>query len=182
MGQIIVAFLICGLSCCSNPSDKKVQADVQDSTLNKGQVDSDTIRNNDVDYFKLDTYLVNEVNDTSKLITVDNDCALLISPTNERIESMKKEYGEDFFTTADDATFYQGTAIGLLDSMKIKTVFTDKANVKFIGTSKSWTLNTSRKEFPAWNLIFFKKDKNPKIVATAGLTTDEIKSYFEVDR
>ena len=141
----------------------------------------DTIRNNDVDYFKLDSYIVNEVIDSSKLFMIDNDCALLISPTTERIESMKKEYGEDFFTIADDATYYQGTAIGLLDSLKIKTVSTTKSNVKFNGTSKSWTLNIMRKDYPAWNLVFFKRDKEPKIVGTAGLTTDEIKYYFGID-
>jgi hypothetical protein len=182
MRQIIVVFLICGLSCCSHPSDKKAQADIQDSAFRKEQIGSDTTRNNDIDYFKLDSYLVDEVSDTSKLFTIDNDCALLISPTLERIESMKKEYGEDFFTIADDATYYQGMAIGLLDSMKIKTVSTDKANVKFIGTSKSWTLNIARKGFPAWNLIFFKRSKEPKIISTVGLTTQNVKEYFEIAR
>lgn len=175
---LIVLFL--GLCCCTCQSDKKEKVDNPDSTLHNNHIGSDSVSNKDVDYFKLDSYLVSEVDDTATLVTVGYNCAIVLSPTSEQIESMKKEYGEDFYTIADDATYYEGTAIGLLDSVKIKTVFVTKPNVKLIGTKKSWTLNLSRKRYPAWNIVFFTKMKEPKVIGLAGITRHEIEDYFGI--
>ena len=103
----------------------------------------------------------------------------MIDPTDVQIQEMKKKYGEDdFYTMADDGNYYQATATKLLDSLGIKTVWANKPFVRFIGANKAWTLNLTRKGLPVWNLIFFNKMKEPKIIGTAGVTTEAIDSYF----
>ncbi len=131
------------------------------------------------DFFKLESYLDSDPVDTTKVQPIDYKCALLIYPNEKQIEEMKKEYGEDFFTIADDGNYYQGTAIGLLDSLKIKTISANKPFIRFIGTNKTWTLNLTRKGLPAWNLIFFARNKEPEIIGTAGLTTEKVNEFFQ---
>ncbi len=171
-----------GLWSCSRLSDKNVGNDGRDTLQNFGKVITDTASVNVNDLFKLDSYLDNKVIDTASLLTIDFDCAFIIYPSDEQMEEMKREYGEDdFFTIVDDGSYYHGTATGLLDSLQITTVSATKPFVRFIGVDKTWTLNLTRKGLPAWDLIFFKRNIEPKIIGTAGLKADEIKDYFKVD-
>ena len=182
MVKLAITIFVLGLWSCSRPSDKNVSSDGRDTFRNLGQVNTDTLSVNVNDVFKLDSYLDNKVIDTASQLTVDFDCAFIIYPTNEQMEEMKKEYGEDdFFTIMDDGNYYQGIAIDLLDSLQVTTVSATKPFVRFIGTDKTWVLNLTRKGRPTWNLIFFKKNREPKIIGTAGLTADEIKDFFKVD-
>jgi hypothetical protein len=182
MRHLTITILVLGLWSCSRPSDKNVGNDGRDTLQSLGQVNTDTVSVDVNDLFKLTSYLDNKVIDTVSLLTIDFDCAFIIYPTDEQMEEMKKEYGEDdFFTIMDDGNYYHGTAIGLLDSLQITTVSATKPFVRFIGTDKTWTLNLTRKGLPTCNLIFFKKNKEPKIIGTAGLSADEIKDYFKVD-
>jgi len=130
--------------------------------------------------FKLENYLVGEQPDVSKVQVIDYNCVVLIYPTHEQVEEMKKTEGEDeFYTIADDANFYQTRAIQLLDSAGIKTAGTQKQFVKFLGSESSWTLDVRKKNLPGWNLIFFNKKKTPQPTAAVNVTYDSIKSYFE---
>jgi len=182
MRHLAITIFVLGLWSCSRPSDKNVSNDDRDTLQNLVQVNTDTVRVNVNDLFKLDSYLDNKIVDTVSLLSIDFDCAFIIYPTDEQMEEMKREYGEeDFFTIVDDGSYYHGTAISLLDSLQITTVSATKPFVKFIGTDKTWTLNLTRKGLPAWNLIFFKRNREPEIIGTADLTADEINNYFKVD-
>jgi hypothetical protein len=180
LGITILSFMILG---CSRPLDNKSLVDKLDTLQSDGQEQIDTTKVDINELFQLKSYLDNRIIDSTNLLTIDFDCSLLIYPTDKQIEEMKKEYGEDdFYTIADDANYYQGTAIGLLDSLKINTITSTKPFVRFVGTTNTWTLNLTRKGLPEWNLIFFKTTKEPEIIGTAGLTADEINKYFTLDR
>jgi len=145
---------------------------------------SDTTKATEFDYdalFKLESYLASEQSDTSKVQTIDFDCAVFIYPTDEQIEELKKTEGEDnFYVGADDSNFYQSQAIQLLDSVGIKTADPEKKQfLKFIGSQNNWTLDIRKKNLPAWNLIFFKKDKAPQVTPTTMLTLEMVKTYFD---
>ncbi|HTH57528.1 MAG TPA: hypothetical protein VL728_15865 [Cyclobacteriaceae bacterium] len=130
--------------------------------------------------FKLENYLAGEQTDPSKVQVIDYDCAVLIYPTHEQVEEMKKTEGEEeFYTIADDANFYQTRVIQILDSAKIKTAGTEKQFIKFAGDRSSWTLDVRKKNLPGWNLILFSKKKAPQPTAAVNVTYDLVKSYFE---
>ncbi len=63
---------------------------------------------------------------------ISTSCAIIISPTDQKIDSMKKADGDDFYTVADDNLFYLATARQYLDSTKTKTIQKEaKGSVKF---------------------------------------------------
>lgn len=153
------------------------------TTINPIKISASNSTKTDDEYaaqFKLENYLAGEQNDASKVQVIDFDCAVLIYPTHEQVEEMKKTEGEDeFYTIADDANFYQTRAIQLLDSAGIKTAGTQKQFVKFVGGRSSWTLDVRKKNLPGWNLIFFSKKKAPQPTAAVSVTYDSVKNYFE---
>jgi hypothetical protein len=110
---------------------------------------------------------------------IDFDCAILIYPTDEQIEEMRREMSEDdFYIIADDNNWYQGTAIGLIDSLNIRMITASERYVMLKGHRKSWTLDIRKENSPAWNLIFFKTTKAPEVVSTVGLTIEQLREYF----
>lgn len=143
---------------------------------------SDSTKSGD-DYnalFRLENYLTGEQHDTSKVQVINFDCAVLIYPTHEQVEEMKKNEGEDdFYTIADDANFYQTRAIELFDSAGVKTAGTQKQFVKFVGDESTWTLDVRKKNLPAWNVILFNKKKGPQPTATISLTYELVKKFYE---
>jgi hypothetical protein len=129
--------------------------------------------------YDVQSYVTTKVED-SRTETIDFNCAIFIYPTDEQIEEMKKQMGEDdFYIVADDNNWYQGTAIGLIDSLNIKKVTAWERYLTLKGNSNSWTLDIRKENLPAWNLIFFNRTKEPKVVSTIDLTIDQVKEYFE---
>src|SRR5688500_9926642 len=113
-GKILVITLM--LASCG-PSKKEIVSEMKlvDKSAVSKPVDSVGTNQNESEYnygdeFKLDNYLVHVNIDSSDLEEVRESVALLIYPTDDQVEEMKKEYGEeDFYTVADDALWYQGT-------------------------------------------------------------------------
>ena len=129
-------------------------------------------------FFKLESYLTKNKIENGKYEIVDFDCEILIYPTIEQIYEMKKEEGEDFYIGADDSNWYQGQAIGMIDSIAIKKITATGQFLRLKGKQETWDLDIRKKNLPTWNLIFFKTNKEPKIVSTVDLTVDEVKEYF----
>lgn len=130
-------------------------------------------------YFKLESYLTKDKIENKNFEIIDFDCAILIYPTSDQIDQMKKEYGEEaFYTVADDNSWYQEQAIGMIDSVGVKKTTVKGQFLKLKGRQMTWDLDIRKKNLPTWNLIFFKTDKGPKIISTVDLTVDEVKKYF----
>jgi hypothetical protein len=128
--------------------------------------------------YALQSYLT-KATDSAEII--DFDCAVLIYPTEQQMEETKNTLGDDnFYIVADDNNWYQGRAIGLLDSLNIRHETAGGKYLTLKGRTKTWTLDIRKDNLPAWNLIFFKTTKEPRIIPTAGLSITEIKEYFEI--
>ncbi|MCE2996183.1 MAG: hypothetical protein ACK5RG_19660 [Cyclobacteriaceae bacterium] len=176
---IVVLFLVL-LNCSTHKEDKGVDTD-RVGTIMQPKSDSGPI--SDIDYFNIQSYLTLDSIIRDDLTIVDEDCAILVYPTEEQLDRMEKKYGsDDFYIIADDASYYQGMAIGLLDSLKVKTISAKKPFTRFVGTTKKYTIHIRKEGFPEWNLFLFKKDKEPVVIGTVGLNAEVIKGYFRNGR
>ena len=191
MKIVTAIFGIVFLTCCGqrpghDSADSEIKALSVDTPIIESTQKTSVLNSAKVEYtygdeFKLDNYLVYVHIDTNDLQTIEKTVALLAYPTDTQIEEMKKKYGEDdFYTIADDANFYQGTAIGLIDSLGIATVTAEKRFIEFRddNTKSSWTLDIRNKHASPWSIIFFKKGKKPQIVSTIDWDYEEMKNYF----
>ncbi len=157
---------------------KSIQTDRSDSTL--AELKKEVTRFSDPDsYTRLDSYLVDANPDTAVFQTINKDCAILVYPTEEQFEFMEKEYGEDFYTIADDNAFYQVQAMEVLDSLGVMTIIVgQKRYLKLIDRRREWTLDIRQSGAPGWNLILFSLGKRPKVVAAINIDSALIMEYF----
>jgi hypothetical protein len=176
----ITAFAL--LSCSkttdknSNAASDSLKLTIKDSVSNATAIDYDS-------YLKVESYVVPDQTDTSTCYVIDHDCAVIVNPTDKQIDEMIKLNGEDDFATiADDFSYYQSMAMQMIDSVGIKSESFEKQYVKFIGEKKSWTLDVRKQNMPAWNIIFFKKNKDPEIISAIDLTSNHVRDYFEVKK
>jgi hypothetical protein len=114
-------------------------------------------------------------------LIIDFDCAVLIYPTEEEIDEMRKKYGdEDFYIIADDNNWYQGMAIDMLDSVGIKKATVHCDSLRFRGEDKVWGFDLKRDSLSGWNIILFSRRKGPQVISAVDLTTREIRDYFDI--
>lgn len=129
-------------------------------------------------YLVLENYLT-----TSPTVRdrVDYTCAIFISPSDVQIERMKREYGEeDFYTVADDNSYYDYQASELLEKYDVKISHLEAGTLELIGEYMGWKIDTGKEGAPGWTLIFFNIKKRPKIVSSIDITEEVIKEYFKV--
>ena len=108
---------------------------------------------------KKDT-IANKINAIVDQDVITTACAIVISPTDLKIDSLKKVYKDDFYTIADDNSFYVATATSYLDSVKTKIIYKKSVGViKFKGTngvSEEINLNES-----LWEILLFNGKTEP---------------------
>lgn len=169
-----VLVLSFGLWSCSTKSENSATIEADSLKLDSTQMEELGSEN-------LEAYLVPDQIDTAQVQIIESSSAILIYPTEDQIENMKKEYGEeDFNTIMDDYQFYQAQAIQNIDSVGIKTITASKRFIRLKGDKRVWVLDIRKKNLPAWNLIFFKNDKAPEVVPTINVTTPIIRNYFDM--
>lgn len=180
-----ILIIVITLFSCSKPNSDSIQ-ELTDS-LPKSNTDIsyalsaiDTTHYDYDTYFQLESYLAKDKLGDTKFELVDFDCAILIYPTNEQIDEMQKEYGEDFYTIADDNSWYQAEALRLIDSLQVRELRTTNRFIRLKGESNSWDLDIRKKNLPAWNLIFFKTTKEPKIISTVDINVYSVSQYFDL--
>lgn len=184
MKQIFIIAAFALLSSCSKTSDTKLSEAPSPlpQSLPKSS-SADTAATTDLDYdsfFKLESYLTNDATNDSTLEIVD-DCAIIIYPTHEQVQEMKRSEGEEaFYIGADDALWYHAQVIDTLNHVGIKTIVPSGRFIRLKGREKTWDLDIRKKDFLAWNVIFFKTDKDPQIISTTDLTVEGVRAYFEV--
>jgi hypothetical protein len=88
-------------------------------------------------------------------------CAIILSPSDKTIDSLKKINGEDFYTYADDIMYYTNIATTYLDSLKIKTISkTSEGSITFhITSGKDTVFNLSDMN---WAILLFNGKDGPK--------------------
>ncbi len=192
MRQLFTLLLCLLLFDCSNKEKQVAASDTVSIEAPKTfQTDSSDIKTDELkkgvsrftdyeSYYQLDSYLVNTNQDTANFQTIDTTCAILIFPTEKQIELMQEEHGEDFYTIADDNSFYQSQAITFLDSLNIHTIIVgSKRYLKLIDENKKeWILDIRQNGAPGWNLIFFSSNKKPKVVPAIDVTNELIMGFY----
>lgn len=169
-GLLLVLIL---LTACSPGAKNESPVEVADTT----QISEDVYSN--AEFFSLASYLTNEPADPADVQQIDSSCIIVITPTMAQMDAMTKEYGDELESVVDDAFYYQGMALDIIDSLKIKSVNADtKSFLKLNGSTKSYTLNIRKPNLPAWNIVFFHKDKEPEIVSAVDITVEKALTYF----
>jgi hypothetical protein len=165
---------ICFLASCSSKQSSPDNIDPLKTA-------SDTTSFIDQHFYKIDAYLMTGSVDAKEEEVFESDCALLISPTDEQIAAMKKQYGEeDFYIIADDNVWYDANAMSLLDSVGVKVISPKKRYARLTGVNSQWILDLRGEGALPWNLIFFSTKKGPEIFSTVDLTAAQIRNYFEL--
>lgn len=171
--SLLIAFILA--SCTQTKKEEATQDSVAVAT------DTTSTQPSNENPFKLETYLVQGKVNGNDVQTISESSVLIVNPTDEQIEEMKKEYGEeDFYTIADDASFYQADAISLIDSVGVKRVNADKPFALFVGESMPLTVNIRKKDAPGWMLILFNKNKTPEIVPAIDVNREMLETYFDL--
>lgn len=179
--RMMLPLLLLVLTACSGK--KREQAEVVSSNAGETSADATIGTAAPLDYdalFKLETYLANPENDTSLLQVITESVALMITPTEAQVNALEAEYGEDFYTIADDASYYQAMAGMMIDSLGVNSVNASKPFVQFIGASDTFTLDIRKQGLPEWNVIFFNTKKSPEVIPAIELTEEKIRTYFEL--
>lgn len=180
--KIILAAFI--LASCTQARKEEATQDTL-TVVNKPSevaIDSNSVDSlSTEDLFKFEAYLVKSKVNGADVQTVSESSVLVVNPTDEQIDEMMKEYGEeDFYTIADDASYYQANAISIIDSLGVKSVSAEKPYALLIGDNAPWTINLRRKGAPGWMLILFNKSKTPEIVPAIDVNRELLTSYFEL--
>lgn len=137
MKFLIPVIIIFTLLSCSKTSDKN-SGGASTDTLQPAVRDSMNSSADSVDYLRLESYIVPDQNDTTSCYIIHHNCAVIVNPTDKQIDDMIKLNGEDDFATiADDFSYYQSTAMQMIDSVGVKTESSEKQYIKFIGDKNS---------------------------------------------
>lgn len=181
--KIILAAFV--LSSCTQQSKKEeTTQDTVAVVSNPSEVinDSNSVDSlSSEDLFKFEAYLVKSKVNGEDVQTISESSVLVVNPTDEQIDEMMKEYGEeDFYTIADDASYYQANAISIIDSLGVKSVSAEKPYALLIGDNAPWTINLRKKGAPGWMIILFNKSKAPEIVPAIDVNRELLTSYFEL--
>ena len=133
----------------------------------------------DANSFAIENYLTQRKIERNLIQKVDFKCAVLIYPDKDQVKDLESQGEEAYNTIVDDGNYYQGMAIGILDSLHIKTIVAKKRFILFKG-KQQWLLDIRKKNLPYWNLIFFMPNSIPTIVDAVGLEFDTVNKYFNI--
>jgi hypothetical protein len=164
----------CGVKTVDTDSSSVAIQENDDST----QIGFD--ENNYESFLKIENYQISEQPDEAEVRVIDSTAVILIRPNEAQLKEMEEKYGEDFYTIADDASFYQAEAMMRVDSVGVKKISVSPEHnyVHLKGTSRNWLLSIRKEGAPEWNVVFFDVNKGPEIVSAIDVTTAKIKEFF----
>lgn len=94
---------------------------------------------------------------------------VFISPSLKKIEKLKKEQGEDFYTIADDANYYYANATEHMDSLHEK--YTNQNETVILAYKDGTKTKVIPKQKSDWYSILY-KDRNFKVVDLINFTEE----------
>lgn len=173
----ILILLIC--SSCGVKNVETMSSSV-DSVSPDSTVATGFDENNYESFLNLDNYIASALPNPADVQIIDSSAVIIINPTEEQIKEMEEKYDEDFYTIADDNSFYQAEAMMRLDSVGIKTVNAEKRYLKLKGKNSEWVLDIRKEGAPEWNMILFTAEKSPEIVSSIDVTREKIREFFNL--
>ena len=130
--------------------------------------------------YKLDNFLTTSTD--SGIETIDFDCLVLVNPTKEQLEELRKILETDFDETLSINYTHSEAAKCIAESKGIRSIDATERFIRFTTTNQTWDLDLQKGKFPEWKFILFKKGKNPEVIPNTRLTLDKIDQYFETGR
>ncbi|HXB41100.1 MAG TPA: hypothetical protein VNZ49_11200 [Bacteroidia bacterium] len=130
-----------------------------------------------IDAFLLKSYWV-PISKDQEITVIKSSCAVFINPTDEQIEQMKKEDGEENFSTiADDQMYYTYEAQNFFKENKIDCLSPATRYLKFVTPDSEFVVDTRAKVSYGWLTILFNSDSLPKILTPIDMPR-VFKTYF----
>lgn len=128
--------------------------------------------------FRLENFLVSSL-PSSDYLTINDNAAIFIFPDSLQIMGMRERYSEeDFYTIADDNSYYISQARSYCEKKKIKIVDHTNRYIKFVTKTKEIYFDTKAKASLGFMAILFKTDGLPKIINAINIAT-EYNHYFQ---
>ncbi|HMQ00041.1 MAG TPA: hypothetical protein PKC24_09685 [Cyclobacteriaceae bacterium] len=131
--------------------------------------------------FDINNYLVDFEPDSSESLILRQNCAIFIGPNEEQLESLKRRFGQqEFSTIVEDNIIFEVGAKEMIRSLNICSVSTQKRYIVFIRPDETkLIIDTKSPHSLKWNLIFFHFNKAPEIVDIPELELEDIRLYFQ---
>lgn len=124
-----------------------------------------------------------EIANTDTVI-LKNKSIVFLSPTLKEIYSLKKKFGEDFSTMADDANFYRSNAINFLDSVNVSYINTENNKVfSFYSNSNNLVpISIKKKDVNYWPLILFDNENKTFEISNLSEFKKNYNDFFSTDK
>lgn len=180
MRKIVSIFFFASLGSCGLKTAETNVGEITGDSTAKVTPESGFDENNYESFLDLNNYLVESPDTPGNVQVIDSSAVIVVNPTEEQIKEMEEKYGEDFYTIADDNSYYQSDATLKLDSLHVKTIYADKRFLKLQGSKQNWIVDLRKEGAPEWNMIFFHADKEPEIVSAIDVTQEKIREYFGI--
>lgn len=127
--------------------------------------------------YRLENYLTQVADSTIQ--TIDFDCAVVVNPTNERIDELKAMLGQDFEENIKINTRHCEAISCMIKSRGIQTLTATGKFIRFRTKNRAWDLDIQKDTLPDWKVILFKEEKAPVVLPSLGLTMEEVRSVFQ---
>jgi len=99
---------------------------------------------------------------------------LVVRPDSAQLEQLRRRLGDDaFYVTADDASFYQGMAFELLDSLRVPYEAVTGARIRFRvgGVMKEYAWG-GQPDAPWWFVLLYDGEAEPRISTGVDLAAE----------
>lgn len=114
-------------------------------------------------------------NDSTEFITAP--CAIMISPTMEIIDSLKKSDSDGFYVCADDNGYYEYEARVFLDSLKTKIIEKESKGLLLFKTRSGQNFRMKLDSL-SWGIILFNGKSKPISIDVLDIE-NEYKAYMK---
>ena len=163
----LLLFLSFLLACSSEPKNETVN--------HSGLMDSAKIvleQEMVADDSKLENDFPKEPNNQSDTLYADSSQVVFVTPTDEEVEVMRQENGEDAFQEIlSDVLYYEFEAQEFLVAQRIPYVMTDKRFIHFIGKDEHYVIDTDEYEMK-WSVVYFDGISKPRFFSHVDIQSE----------
>jgi len=130
-------------------------------------------------------YFVSTKYDSSNTEFVNEKLAVMFYPNDSVISKLQKEWGEGLYTVADDNSYYTYELGILLDSLKIKTIHSNKRLFVFKGAYEDYIMDLNgiagHSDSIYWDVVLFNASGEPVFVDYVIPEIERIKNYMGIE-
>jgi hypothetical protein len=173
--KLVILFLSICLMSCSHKNKKfdkeAINPSISENFFKKDSLSGET---------PIEHLLVRLNPNKDKVFDVAENAVVFAKFTDKELDSLKNINEEEFNTLMDDIGYYQSEAVLKLNSLKIKTLYTDKRYLRYNKPNQEALLIDTRKlkRDLGWHIYFFNNNKKARVIYSVDITSELIKDYF----